>query len=84
MSVQSGSDTQTRTPDAILDEGDHEKFSHIVIGGTEAIMRAMLTGVPCEALCGKVWVPSRDPKKFPLCGTCDEIRRQRGWKEPQD
>jgi hypothetical protein len=25
------------------------------------------------ALCGKVWVPSRDPKKYPVCPLCKEI-----------
>jgi len=24
-------------------------------------------------LCGKVWVPSRDPQKFPVCPECKEI-----------
>jgi hypothetical protein len=25
------------------------------------------------ALCGKVWVPGRDPNKFPVCPVCKEI-----------
>ena len=25
------------------------------------------------ALCGKVWVPGRDPNKFPVCPMCKEI-----------
>ena len=25
------------------------------------------------ALCGKVWVPSRAPEKFPVCPSCQEI-----------
>jgi hypothetical protein len=25
------------------------------------------------ALCGKVWVPSRDPQRFPVCPECKEI-----------
>jgi hypothetical protein len=24
-------------------------------------------------LCGKKWVPSRDPKKFPVCPDCKRI-----------
>ncbi|HSI94187.1 MAG TPA: DUF3039 domain-containing protein [Jiangellaceae bacterium] len=28
------------------------------------------------ALCGKVWVPSRDPEKYPVCPRCKEIWRQ--------
>ena len=26
-----------------------------------------------EALCGHVWVPSRDPKQLPLCQECKSI-----------
>ena len=33
----------------------------------------MVTGTPVTALCGKVWVPSRDPKRYPVCPTCKEI-----------
>ena len=30
-------------------------------------------GTPVIALCGKVWVPSRAPEKFPVCPSCKEI-----------
>jgi hypothetical protein len=30
-------------------------------------------GTPVVALCGKVWVPSRAPEKFPVCPECEEI-----------
>ncbi len=53
------------------DEGDHERFSHYV--RTEKITEAMVTGKAVRALCGKKWVPSRDPEKFPICPTCKEI-----------
>ena len=53
------------------DEGDHERFSHYV--RTEMITEAMVTGKAVRALCGKKWVPSRDPEKFPICPTCKEI-----------
>jgi hypothetical protein len=33
----------------------------------------MVTGTPVVALCGKVWVPSRDPKKFPVCPDCQRL-----------
>jgi hypothetical protein len=35
-----------------------------------------VTGTPVKALCGKVWVPSRDPKKYPVCPACKEIYEQ--------
>ncbi|HEU4675470.1 MAG TPA: DUF3039 domain-containing protein [Motilibacteraceae bacterium] len=58
-------------PDYRYDEGDHERFAHYA--DRDKIMESMVTGVPITALCGKVWVPSRDPKRFPVCPTCKEI-----------
>ncbi len=54
-----------------LEEGDHERFSHFV--AKEKLVEAMVNGTPVVALCGKVWVPSRDPQRFPVCPTCKEI-----------
>ena len=72
-------DTQTQTPAPKLDDGDHDLFAHYVLGGTEAIVRSRVTGEPVEALCGKIWVPSRDPERFPVCPECDRIKTERGW-----
>jgi len=54
-----------------VEPGDHERFSHYV--RKEKIMESALSGQPVVALCGKVWVPGRDPKKFPVCPACREI-----------
>jgi len=67
---ESGTLIEERT-DYRLDEGDHERFSHYA--DKEKIMEAMVNGTPVRALCGKVWVPSRDPKRFPVCPECKEI-----------
>lgn len=53
------------------DDGDHERFAHYA--PKDKIVEAMVTGTPIRALCGKVWVPSRDPQKYPVCPTCKEI-----------
>ena len=53
------------------DNGDHERLSHYV--PKAKLMDAMVNGTPVVALCGKVWVPSRDPKKYPVCPECKEI-----------
>jgi hypothetical protein len=37
------------------------------------VLEARIYGTPVEALCGHVWVPSRDPKQHPLCQKCKEI-----------
>ena len=54
-----------------LDEGDRERFSHYA--PKDKILAAMVEGTPVRALCGKVWVPSRDPNRFPVCPECKEI-----------
>lgn len=73
----SSTDTQVSPPETQRDEGDHDRYAHYVIGGGEALMRSAVTGEPVVALCGKVWVPSRDPKKYPMCPECEEIQGQR-------
>lgn len=55
----------------LAEPGDHERFSHYV--NKNKIMESALEGGAVVALCGKVWVPSRDPKKFPVCPECKEI-----------
>jgi hypothetical protein len=54
-----------------IDEGDHERFSHYV--DKNKVMESAMTGKPVRALCGKKWIPNRDPEKFPICPTCKEI-----------
>jgi hypothetical protein len=75
------------------DEGDHERFTHIVLEGytrksgkfvplENSVVDGMVNATPVRALCGKVWVPGRDPAKFPLCPTCKEIATGLGWSLP--
>ncbi len=54
-----------------LEPGDHERFSHYV--RKEKIVESAVLGTPVIALCGKVWVPGRDPSKFPICPDCQKI-----------
>lgn len=51
--------------------GDHERFAHYV--QKDKIVESAVTGTPVVALCGKIWVPNRDPKRFPVCPVCQEI-----------
>ena len=55
----------------LAEPGDHERFAHYV--QKDKIMESAVTGTPVVALCGKVWVPNRDPQKFPVCPECKEI-----------
>ena len=42
-------------------------------GIKDKLVKAMVTGTPVVALCGKVWVPSRNPDRYPVCPECKEI-----------
>lgn len=63
--------TDTTTAPKLIEPGDHERFSHYV--KKEKIVESAVMGTPVIALCGKVWVPGRDPKNFPVCPACKEI-----------
>ncbi|MCY4068029.1 MAG: DUF3039 domain-containing protein [Acidimicrobiaceae bacterium] len=54
------------------DEGDHDRFAHYTRRADAN--RAYIEGTPLRALCGKVWVPSRDPSRYPVCPECVKIR----------
>lgn len=54
-----------------LDQGDHERYSHYV--KKDKIVESAVMGGAVVALCGKVWVPNRDPGKFPICPDCQKI-----------
>lgn len=72
-SEPAGGDTilDDRVQPAEVEPGDHERFAHYV--PKDKIMESAVTGSPVIALCGKVWVPNRDPEKFPVCPECKEI-----------
>lgn len=50
---------------------DEPVVSHIV--RSEDATRAYITGEPVEALCGHIWVPYRDPERYPVCDKCKDI-----------
>ena len=62
----------------MVPETGEPKRAHIVKTGDKEdaaakVLEARIYGTPLEALCGHVWVPSRDPKQLPLCEKCKEI-----------
>ena len=65
-------DLLTRPSEELLeDDGGHDRFSHYV--KKEKIVESAVSGKALKALCGKKWVPSRDPEKYPICPACKEI-----------
>jgi hypothetical protein len=80
--------SETRTeaaPQTSHGDGDHDRFAHYVL--KDKIVESAVTGAPVIALCGKVWVPSRDPSRFPLCPECKRLYelgpegRRREWED---
>jgi hypothetical protein len=51
--------------------GDHDRFAHYV--QKDKIVESAVMGTPVVALCGKVWVPGRDPSKYPVCPDCLKV-----------
>jgi hypothetical protein len=80
-------------PDPELDEGDHDRMAHIVLEGYSpkkgdfisagpSVVEGIVNGTAVRALCGKEWVPGRNPQRYGLCPTCKEIAESMGWKIP--
>ncbi len=73
-------DVNKKTESGILiDEGDHDRFSHYARKAD--IVESAVTGKPVVALCGKVWVPDRNPDNFPLCPRCKDLYEQKKTQE---
>ncbi len=76
-----------------LDDGDHDRMAHIVLEGYTpkggdfvsagpSVVEGIVNRTAVRALCGKEWVPGRDPRRYGLCPTCKEIAESLGWKIP--
>ena len=64
-------------PDVVTELGE-PTAAHIVKtkrgeNAAAIVLEARINGTPIEALCGHVWVPSRDPKRLPLCEACKNV-----------
>jgi hypothetical protein len=68
--LEGDTDLLTR-PELQDDEGGHDRFAHYV--DKNKVVESAVTGRAVKALCGKKWIPSRDPEKYPICPVCKEI-----------
>ncbi|MFA5774136.1 MAG: DUF3039 domain-containing protein [Ilumatobacteraceae bacterium] len=72
------SPASTRPVLEYVPETDEPIVAHIVKTNPDEdaaakVLEARIYGTPLEALCGHVWIPSRDPKQVPMCQACKEI-----------
>jgi hypothetical protein len=62
-------------PETKTGDGESNAVAHIVTKDEQ--MRGYVGGEPIKALCGKVWVPSRDYQGLPICPACVDERDRR-------
>lgn len=64
--------TTLRRPKTRTEQGESDEFAHIVMKDDQ--LRGYVAGEAIKALCGKVFVPSRDYEGLPVCRKCVEER----------
>jgi hypothetical protein len=52
-------------------ENGTPKYAHYA--ESASVTEGYVMGKAVLAVCGKLFIPSRDPKKFPVCPICKEI-----------
>ncbi len=57
-------------------DGDQDRFAHYV--RRDRANTSAVTGQAVVALCGKVWVPTRDAKNYPVCPRCKALKDEAG------
>jgi hypothetical protein len=60
----------TSTEELVTDTGG-PKYAHYA--ESVSVTEGYVLGKPVLAVCGELFIPSRDPKKFPVCPICKEI-----------
>jgi hypothetical protein len=52
-------------------KADDPKYAHYA--ESSSVTEGYIMGVPVMAICGEMFIPSRDPLKFPICPICKSI-----------
>ena len=55
-------------------EREGPRVAHVI--RKDAVLPGYVDGVVVEALCGVLFVPTRDPKRYPVCEMCKEKLKQ--------
>lgn len=53
------------------DDNDEEQFAHYA--ESASVTEGYIMGTPVIALCGKIFIPFRNPEKLRVCPSCKEI-----------
>lgn len=65
------SDTLTKEDVELLTGFDPTKYSHYI--RRKAQLEGMVEGTAAEALCGYIFVPSKDGTNMPVCPQCKAV-----------
>lgn len=57
--------------DTETQNSDDEKFAHYAEAAS--VTEGYVMGTPVIALCGKIFIPSRNPERLKICPTCKEV-----------
>lgn len=61
-----------REATVVEQESDEEQlFAHYA--EKVSVTEGYVLGTPIQAICGKIFIPHRDPDKLPICGKCKDI-----------
>jgi hypothetical protein len=63
-------DLEERLEGSLTDSGE-PKYAHYA--ESVSVTEGYVLGKTVVAICGTMFVPSRDPKKFPICPICKQI-----------
>ncbi len=63
-------DLQKRLEESLTDSSE-PKYAHYA--ESVSVTEGYVLGKPVVAICGQMFIPSRDPKKFPVCPICKQI-----------
>lgn len=53
------------------ESGDSNEFAHYAEAAS--VTEGYIMGTPVQALCGKVFIPSKNPERLKVCPICKEI-----------
>lgn len=54
-----------------IDSDNNNELAHYAEAAS--VTEGYVMGTPVQALCGKVFIPSKNPEKLKVCPTCKEI-----------
>ena len=53
------------------ESGDSNEFAHYA--ESASVTEGYIMGTPVQALCGKVFIPSKNPERLKVCPICKDI-----------